>query len=108
MDQIEALNKMKPCSEALPHPGWEELLALLGRYGVDRMESVGLIDTSYDEADIRWNYIIDKQYVLRFTNAPEMTEERFADLNRLPPSCRGRTGDSSTAGRSCRPTFPNT
>ena len=55
MGQIEALNKMKPCSEALPHPGWEELLALLGQYGVDRMESVGLIDTSYDEADIRWN-----------------------------------------------------
>ena len=83
MGQIEALNKMKPCSEALPHPGWEELLALLGQYGVDRMEFVGLIDTSYDEADIRWNYIIDKKYVLRFTNAPEMTEERFADLNRL-------------------------
>ena len=57
MDQIEALNKLKPCSEALPHPGWEELLALLGRYGVDRMKTVGLIDTSYDEADIRWNYI---------------------------------------------------
>ena len=81
--EIEELNKTKPCSEALAHPGWAELLTLLGRYGVDRMETVGLIDTSYDEADIRWNYIIDKKYVLRFTNAPEMTEERFADLNRL-------------------------
>lgn len=83
MGQIEELNKMKPCSEALPHPDWEELSALLGQYGVDRMEAVGLIDTSYDEADIRWNYIINKKHVLRFTNAPEMTEERFADLNRL-------------------------
>ena len=44
---------------------------------------VGLLDTSHGADDIRWNYIIDKKYVLRLTNAPEMTEERLDDLNRL-------------------------
>ena len=83
MGQIEELNKPKPCSEALVHPAWADLLSLLSLYSVEGMADVGLIDTSYDEADIRWNYIIDKKYVLRLTNAPEMTEERFADLNRL-------------------------
>jgi len=83
MGKIEELNTIKPCSQALAHPAWEDLLSLLGQYGIEQMEAVGFIDTSYDEADIRWNYIIDTKYVLRFTNAPEMTEERFADLNRL-------------------------
>ncbi len=81
--QIEELNKPKPCSQALVHPAWEELLSLLSLYGVEAAENVGLMDTSHDEQDIRWNYIIDRKYVLRLTNAPEMTEERFADLNRL-------------------------
>ena len=83
MGKVEELNTAKPCSEALVHPTWDELSALLGQYGVGEMRTVGLLDTSYDEADIRWNYIIDKKYVLRLTNAPDMTEERFADLNRL-------------------------
>ena len=58
-------------------------MSLLGLYGVESMEDVGLIDSSHDEADIRWNYIIDKKYVLRLTNAPGMTEARLHDLNRL-------------------------
>ncbi len=83
MGKIEELNKPKTCSQALIHPAWDDLLALLSLYGVEQMETAGLIDTSHDEADIRWNYIIDKKYVLRLTNAPEMTEERLSDLNRL-------------------------
>ena len=81
--KIEELNKMRACSRDLSHPAWEDLMSLLTLYGVDGMESVGLIDTSYDAEDIRWNYIIDKKYVLRLTNAPEMTEARLRDLNRL-------------------------
>ena len=77
------LNTQADCSKAFSHPSWEELLSLLALYGVDGMESVGLIDTSHDEADIRWNYIIDRKYVLRLTNAPEMTEGRLHDMNRL-------------------------
>lgn len=81
--QIEERNKTRECSKALVHPAWEELLSLLALYGVDGMETVALIDTSFDADDIRWNYIIDKKYVLRLTNAPGMTEDRLAGLNRL-------------------------
>ena len=83
MDQIKALNKTQPCSEALAHPTWADLQSLLALYGVEGMGDVGLIDTSHDEADIRWNYIVDKRYVLRLTNAPGMTEARLHDMNRL-------------------------
>ena len=83
MGRIEELNKTKACSQTFDHPAWEELLSLLSLYGVKGMESVGLIDTSHDAEDIRWNYIIDKKYVLRLTNAPEMTETRLHDMNRL-------------------------
>lgn len=81
--QIEERNKMKDCSRGFVHPAWEELLSLLALYGVNGMESVGLIDTSHDADDIRWNYIVDRKYVLRLTNAPEMTEARLHDMNRL-------------------------
>ena len=103
MAEIEELNKTKPCSQALIHPAWDDLSALLSLYGIEAVDRVGLMDTSYDEADIRWHYIVDNSYVLRFTNAPEMTEERLADLNRLigrygefglrcPAFLRGRDG----------------
>ena len=81
--QIEERNKTRECSKAFVHPAWEELQALLALYGVKGMETVALIDTSFDADDIRWNYIIDKKYVLRLTNAPGMTEDRLAGLNRL-------------------------
>ena len=81
--QIEERNRTKECSKALAHPAWEDLLALLSLYGVAGMGEVGLIDTSHDENDIRWNYIIDRKYVLRLTNAPGMIEDRLHDMNRL-------------------------
>jgi len=81
--EIKPLNQTKACSEALPHPTWAELQSLLSLYGVEGMAGAGLIDTSHDAQDIRWNYIVDKKYVLRLTNAPEMTEKRLDDLNRL-------------------------
>ena len=55
MGRIEELNKTKACSQTFDHPAWEELLSLLAQYGIESMEHVGLIDTSHDEADIRWN-----------------------------------------------------
>ena len=81
--QIKERNQPRECSKALAHPAWEELLGLLGLYGVKNMENVGIIDTSFDEQDIRWNYIIDKKYVLRLTNAPGMTEARLRAMDRL-------------------------
>ena len=81
--QVKELNTTRDCSKALAHPGWDELLSLLSLYGVDGMAEVGLVDTSFDAADIRWNYIVDKRYVLRLTNAPGMTEARLWGMNRL-------------------------
>ena len=81
--EIEPLNQTKACSKTLTHPTWAELQSLLSLYGVEGAAGAGLIDTSHDARDIRWNYIVDKKYVLRLTNAPEMTEERLDDLNRL-------------------------
>lgn len=81
--QIEERNKTRDCSKAFEHPTWEELLSLLSFYGVAGMERVELIDTSHDEKDIRWNYIIDRKHVLRLTNAPGMIEDRLHDMNRL-------------------------
>ena len=81
--EIVKRNKTAACSEALTHPAWDDLLTLLSLYGADEMASVGLIDTSHDKSDIRWNYIVDNKYVLRLTNAPDMTEARLRDLNRL-------------------------
>lgn len=46
----------------------------------DRQEK---IDTTRDVPDVRLNYIIDKKWVLRFCNAPDMTEKRMGELNRL-------------------------
>ena len=81
--RIEERNQPRECSKALPHPTWDDLLSLLARCGVDGMEEASLIDTSFDEQDIRWNYIIDKKYVLRLTNAPGMTEARLRAMDRL-------------------------
>lgn len=83
IERIEELNETKEWSRDLLHPTEEGLCSLLALYGVSDAVAVGLLDTSHGADDIRWNYIIDKKYVLRFTNAPEMTEERFVDLNRL-------------------------
>ena len=83
IERIEELNETKEWSRDLLHPTEEGLCSLLALYGVSDAVAVGLLDTSHGADDIRWNYIIDKQYVLRLTNAPEMTEARLDDLNRL-------------------------
>ena len=81
--EIKELNNSQSCSKEHVHPQAEEIAALMREYGVAEIESIGLIDTSHDADDIRWNYIIDRKYVLRLCNAPEMTESRMEDLNRL-------------------------
>lgn len=83
IERIVELNETKEWSRDLPHPTQEGLCSLLALYGVSNAVKVGLLDTSHGADDIRWNYIIDKKYVLRLTNAPDMTEERLDDLNRL-------------------------
>lgn len=80
---ITEIHPRKACSEALPSPDADAIAAILRGYGVTFVHSIGLIDSSHGADDIRWNYIINKKYVLRLCNAPEMTETRMEDLNRL-------------------------
>ena len=60
-----------------------EILSELSKYGYTGLGKICLIDTSHSSDDIRLNYVIDKKWVLRFCNAPEMTETRLTELNRL-------------------------
>ena len=69
--------------EHITPPDRAEILALLAGYGYITDGEVKLIDTSHGADDIRLNYIIDKKWVLRLCNAPEMTEKRMGELNRL-------------------------
>ncbi|MBO4838158.1 MAG: phosphotransferase [Lachnospiraceae bacterium] len=67
----------------LTPPSRGEVLSLLAQYGYAGAGDVRLIDTSHDADDIRLNYIIGRRFVLRLVKAPDMTEQRLADLNRL-------------------------
>ena len=64
-------------------PSRDDILSELAKYGFASKGDISLIDTSHDRDDIRLNYIIDKKWVLRFNKAPEMTEKRIRELNRL-------------------------
>lgn len=64
-------------------PGRDDILAELSKYGLQARGEIRLIDTSHGADDIRLNCVIDRRWVLRFTNAPEMTEKRLSELNRL-------------------------
>ncbi|MCH5286246.1 MAG: phosphotransferase [Christensenellaceae bacterium] len=70
-----------PKGMAAPEPS--DILAALSQFGIETANAVRLIDSTHDETDIRLNYIVDKKWVLRFCNAPDMTEKRMGDLNRL-------------------------
>ncbi len=67
----------------MPLPQRGEVLSLLGHYGVSWDGEIHLIDSTHDENDIRLNYIIGKQWVLRVFKAPGMNEKRMGDLSRL-------------------------
>lgn len=77
---------LKP-SERFPKemeaPERADVLIELSRFGIGSANTVKLIDTTHDALDVRLNYIIDKKWVLRFCNAPDMTEKRMGELNRL-------------------------
>ena len=60
-----------------------DIFSELSKYGYTGQGDICLIDTSHGSDDIRLNYIIGKKWVLRFCNAPGMTETRLTELNRL-------------------------
>ena len=64
-------------------PERADILIELSRFGIGSANAIQLIDTTHDALDVRLNYIIDKKWVLRFCNAPYMTEKRMGELNRL-------------------------
>ena len=64
-------------------PTREEIMEELEKYGITARGELYLIDTSHDDNDIRLNCIIDRKWVLRFCTAPEMTEQRLREMNRL-------------------------
>ena len=64
-------------------PERADVLLELSRFGIGGADTIELIDTTHDALDVRLNYIVDKKWVLRFCNAPDMTEKRMKELNRL-------------------------
>lgn len=62
---------------------YEHITGLLRRFGIPNAVAVQFVDSSHGEDDIRYNYIIDKKYVLRINSAKVMTNERLAALNTL-------------------------
>ena len=83
---IENQYMLKP-SERFPKeietPELSDILIVLSKFGIDGANTIKLIDSTHDMMDVRLNYIIDKKWVLRFCNAPDMTEKRMWDLSRL-------------------------
>ncbi len=67
----------------MPVPQGKDVADALLSFGVVCPSPVRLIDSTHDASDIRLNYIVGKQYVLRFCNAPDMTEKRMNSLSRL-------------------------
>ncbi len=61
----------------------KEIERIISEYGIESFENMEMIDSSHGANDIRYNYIIDKKYVLRINSAKVMTEERVAELNVL-------------------------
>ena len=82
-DLDESLKPGKRFPLGMHAPDRETVLSLLGLYGIGQADSVRLVDSTHDESDVRLNYLIDHRYVLRFCNAPGMTETRMQELSRL-------------------------
>ena len=61
----------------------EKCCELLKDFDISGIQSMEMIDSSHGEEDIRYNYILDKKYVLRVNSANIFSEERFHELNAL-------------------------
>lgn len=61
----------------------EELKALCSVYGICAGEIGAVIDSSRSEEDKRYNYSIDKKYMLKINNARPVTEEFLTQISRL-------------------------
>ena len=83
MEDQDELRPGERFPKEMEAPGRSDILIELSKFGVQGAAAIRLIDSTHDVSDVRLNYIIDKKWVLRFCNAPDMTEKRMGDLNRL-------------------------
>lgn len=83
MTDVPELTPNERFHKHLKAPEYSEVLNELLKFGIEDAKAIKLTDSSHDENDIRLNYIVDKKWVLRFCNAPDMREKRMRELNRL-------------------------
>ncbi len=79
----DSLTPGKHFPKNMTPPDRDEILYTLKSYGFAGQGDIRLIDSSHGTDDLRLNYIIDRKWVLRVTNAPDMTEKRLSELDRL-------------------------
>ncbi|MBR5343213.1 MAG: phosphotransferase [Oscillospiraceae bacterium] len=82
-ENTESLRPGKYFPAELPAPEAADILAELARFGCAAQGEIRLIDSSHSADDLRLNYIVDRRRVLRLCSAPDMSERRIAELNRL-------------------------
>ena len=83
MENQYVMKQSKLFPKEMEAPECADVLIELSKFGIGSANTIKLIDTTHDALDVRLNYIIDKKWVLRFCNAPDMTEKRMGELNRL-------------------------
>lgn len=64
-------------------PTEAEIRKIISMFGIDSYSECREIDSSRDEEDVRYNYIIDKKYVLRYNTSDVMGEKRIHEINAL-------------------------
>ena len=83
MTENDTLKPSEQFPKEMEAPKRVDILSELSKFGKNGANTIELIDSTHTAADVRLNYIIDKKWVLRFCNAPGMTEKRMGDVNRL-------------------------
>lgn len=79
---LDCLRREGYFSRENPHSK-EYLLPILNQFGISDYSIAVYYDSSHGEKDIRHNYVIDNQYVLRMNTAKVMTDSRLHELNEL-------------------------
>ena len=69
--------------KGLPVPQRADILDALRSFGIEEAETIRLIDSTRNPADVRLNFIVDNKWVLRYCIAPDMTEKRLGELEKL-------------------------
>lgn len=61
----------------------QELASIVARFGLTFEEVTEFYDTSHGEDDIRWNFILDRKYVLKINSERTIWEQRLQEISRL-------------------------